>query len=94
MKKRRKFTERIMACALAALMVVGVVPLDFAGFGAKEVKAAGTEYVLDMTNITDHTEKATAPWNATIVLVKVVQERIVTVSFIPEARSVVAWIRF
>lgn len=31
---------------------------------------------------------------ATIALVKVVQERIATASFIPEARSVVAWIRF
>lgn len=53
-----------MACVLAALMVVGVVPLDFAGFGAKEVKAAGTEYVLDMTNITDHTSAAQASWSA------------------------------
>ncbi|MGN0340668.1 MAG: pectinesterase family protein [Lachnospira sp.] len=40
MKKRRKFTERIIACVLAALMVVGAVPVDFVGLGAKEVNAA------------------------------------------------------
>lgn len=50
MKKRRKFTERIMACVLAALMVVGVVPLDFADFGAKEVKAAGNTTITGWTN--------------------------------------------
>lgn len=31
-----------MACVLAALMVVGAVPVDFVGLGAKEVKAADT----------------------------------------------------
>ena len=50
MKKRRKFTERIIACVLAALMVVGVVPLDFAGFGMREVKAADSTTIAGWTN--------------------------------------------
>ncbi len=50
MKKRRKFTERIIACVLAALMVVGVVPLDFAGFGMIEVKAADSTTIAGWTN--------------------------------------------
>lgn len=45
----------------------------------------------DLSNITK-TQKVDSESN--YCLVKVVQERIVTVSFIPEARSVVAWIRF
>ena len=41
MKKRRKFTERIIACVLAALMVVGAVPIDFIG---SSVVAKGADY--------------------------------------------------
>lgn len=39
-----------MACVLAALMVVGAVPVDFAGLGAKEVKAAGNTTITGWTN--------------------------------------------
>lgn len=41
MKKRRKFTERIIACVLAALMVVGAVPVDYIG---SSVVAKGADY--------------------------------------------------
>lgn len=64
MNRKRGFKERITACLMAALMVVGVVPLDFAGMGVQEAKADGTVYTLDMSNITDHTSTATATWTA------------------------------
>ena len=64
MNRKRGFKERITACLMAALMVVGVVPLDFAGMGVQEAKADGTVYTLDMSNITDHTSGASATWTA------------------------------
>ena len=39
MNRKRGFKERIVASLMAALMVVGVVPLDFAGMGVQEAKA-------------------------------------------------------
>lgn len=65
MNRKRGFKERIVACLMAALMVVGVVPLDFAGMGVQEVKADGTVYTLDMSNITGHEANATESWTAT-----------------------------
>lgn len=62
MKKRRKFAERIIACVLAALMVVGVVPLDFADFGAKEVKAADRT-IASYTSDFDESGTVTASWS-------------------------------
>lgn len=67
MKRRRgNGLKRCLAAFMTVLMVVGVVPLDFAQVGVQEVKAeGGTKYVLDMSNITDHTGNASATWSAT-----------------------------
>ena len=66
MNRKRGFKERIAACLMAALMVVGVVPLDFAGMGVQEAKADGTVYTLDMSNITGHEAQPTdkSAWTA------------------------------
>jgi hypothetical protein len=52
MKRKWKFGQRIAACAAAVLMVVGVMPLDFAGIGTKEAKAENKTYVLEAKDLT------------------------------------------
>lgn len=63
MNRKRGFKERIVACLMAALMVVGVVPLDFAGMGVQEAKADGTVYTLDMSNMGDYTNGKSETWS-------------------------------
>ncbi len=63
MNRKRGFKERIVACLMAALMVVGVVPLDFAGMGVQEAKADDSRTVASYSSGGfDENGKVTATW--------------------------------
>lgn len=62
MNVKRKFKERAIACFMAVMMVLGMIPMDYAGIGVTEARADGTVHELDMSNITGYTNGASESW--------------------------------